>query len=555
MFDNRVSSKRSPLPLQGELDLVNIYLEQGHTASKEGKREVALVLCDEAQASLSQMKKIVKAAKAIQDVTDLNRGVGGAFFELGKLLDELNQPERAKESYKKAQEWGYSKAEKSSISALPPLHSTVATVTPMPLEAVVSVRADPSPKTTNVLQQPPKASVTTTARPALGKPAKVDVDVSVVGDFFTEDKTPPVIKYKLPEPDERLLNTHQLAYCLQLLKAPPSSDDPHHDLALDWVKAVQINEDEQERLSTLTTNLLRAFLRDELKGPTAIAEVACIAPFLSRNDFRHLLGLFIESIDKSTLLDVNSLEGLAKLVQGANEGYLEATDLVKILEVLNARLQATHGQTQDFIYRLMLAVSNVLDAMADCNVAGLDRVTLHECLAGYINTLKGSSDAHMVYLAAYAFQALECVPDNESPWNATKRRTGKVLKGVFSVVKAVKGLDVEGFLEGLGHIQESLDGAVKVYKTLKEGYNSITELVDSGQDLFEALKDGYNFDQRRLWYSVLRGIDTVLQDGQLSKVRSLVLQARCRRSLAFQWGVCQRLGDLAAQSSLGCRVS
>ena len=370
--------------------------------------------------------------------------------------------------------------------------------------------------------------------------------VSVVGDFFAQDKNPPVIEYKLPEPDERLVNTHQLVYCLGLLKTPPSSDDPHQDSALNWVKATQNNEDELERLNTLTTNLVITFSRDELKGPTAIAEVACITPFLNRDDFRHLLGLFIGSIEKSTLLDYNSLEGLAKLVQGANEGYLQAADLVKILEVLNTRLQTTHKQTQDYIYRLMLAVSHVLDAMADCKVKGLDRVTLHERLSGYIDELKGSTDPHMVYLAAYAFQALECVPDNESPWQATKRRTGKVMQGVFSVVKAVKGLDVNGFLEGIGHIEDGLDGAVKVFKTLKDGYDSVTSLVESGQGLFEALKDGLNFDRKRSWYSALRGTDTVLRDGQLFKFRTLVLEAPCRHSLAFQWGVCQRLGDLAA---------
>jgi hypothetical protein len=114
------------------------------------------------------------------------------------------------------------------------------------------------------------------------------------------------------------------------------------------------------------------------------------------------------------------------------------------------------------------------------------------------------------------------------------------------VVKAVKGLDVNGFLEGLGHIEDGLDGAVKAFKALKDGYESVTALVESGQGLFDALKDGLNFDRKRSWYSALRGIDTVLRDGQLSKLRTLVLEAPCRHSLAFQWGVCQRLGDIAA---------
>ncbi|KAF9275848.1 hypothetical protein BGZ68_010465 [Mortierella alpina] len=543
MFVSKVSSKRSPLPPQQELQLVNIYLGQGCTASKDGKHEIALVLCEEAEASLSKMKKGVKAAEAVQNVAELRHGIACTFFELSKLLRELNRPEKAKENYRKAQEWGYIDVEDRSIPALSTLTTAVSISTQLPSGASVDTKTQPLLKSDSTTHYPDKS---VTAQPALGRSGTMNVDKSVVGDFFTQDKIPPVIEYKFPEPDERLVNTHQLVYCLGLLRSPPSSDDPRHDSALHWIKATRNNEDEQERLNTLTTNLVRVFIRDELKGPTAIAEVACIAPFLNKDDFRCLLGLFINSIENSTLLDVNSLEGLAKLVQGANEDYLEAADLVKVLEVLNTRLQTTHQQTQGYIYQLMLAVSHVLDAMADCKVEGLDRVTLHERLSGYINELKGNTDPHMVYLAAYAFQALECVPDNESPWQATKRRTGNVIQGVFSLVKAVKGLDVNSFLEGLGNIEEGLDGVVKVFQTFQDGYDSVTALVESGQGLFEALKDGLAFDRKRSWYSVLRGIDRVLRDGQLSKFRTLVLEAPCRRSLAFQWGVCQRLGDLAA---------
>ncbi|KAF9574273.1 hypothetical protein EC968_007042 [Mortierella alpina] len=541
---NKVSSKRSPLPLQSELELVSIYLDQGRTASKDGNSDIALVLCEEAEASLTKLKKGVRAAEAVQDVTNLRQSIANAFLELSKLLAELQRQERANENYRKAQEWGYIEEKKLSISPTP--EATGSVKTPPHSIASASVTVPPSLRTTKIKQPPLDGSAPAVSQQEIAKSTTMDVEKSVVGDFFTQDKPPPVMEYKLPEPDERLANTNQLVYCLGLLRAPPSPDDPHQDSALHWVKATRINEDEQERLNTLTTNLVRVFVRDELKGPSVIAEVACIAPFLNMTDFRCLLELFIGSIEKSTLLDIHSLDGLAKLVQGANEGYLEAADLVKILEVLNARLQTTHQQTQSYIYQLMLAVSRVLDAMADCKVEGLDRVTLHECLSAYINELKGSSDPHMVYLAAYAFQALECVPDNESPWQATRRRTGNVIQGVFSLVKAVKGLDVNSFLEGLGSIGDGLDGAFQVFKTLQDGYDSVTALMESGQGLFEALKDGLSFDRKRAWYSALRGIDRVLRDGQLSKFRILVVEAPCRRNLAFQWGVCQRLGDLAA---------
>ncbi|KAF9274503.1 hypothetical protein BGZ68_000582, partial [Mortierella alpina] len=324
---NKVSSKRSPLPPQSELELVNIYLQQGRAVSKDGESEIALVLCEEAEASLSKMKKGVRAAEAVQDVTDLRRGIACAFYELSKLLAELKRHERAKESYRRAKEWGYTEVEELSISTPPSLKGVSAITSPPHSVAEAEAADQPSLKITKGTQLPIKGSNSAATQLAIGRSATMDVEKSVVGDFFTQDKNPPVIEYKLPEPDERLANTHQLVYCLGLLRSPPSPDDPHQDSALHWVKATRTNEDEQERLNTLTTNLVRVFIRDELKGPTAIAEVACIAPFLNMTDFRCLLELFVGSIEKSTLLDIHSLDGLAKLVQGANEGYLEAADL------------------------------------------------------------------------------------------------------------------------------------------------------------------------------------------------------------------------------------
>ncbi|KAG0287941.1 hypothetical protein BGZ96_008200 [Linnemannia gamsii] len=416
MFGNKVSSKRSPLAPQRELRLVNIYLEQGRIASKAGEHQIALVLCEEAEASLSKMKKCVKAAE-VGDVTDLRHGVACAFLELSKLLEELNQQERAKESGSKAHDWGYPEVYVEKLSILtPPSHeTTVSITTQLPSEVSASIAeqpsrktsyaAQPSLKTTGATQLPLKTTGSTAAQPPL------ETLVSVLTKPALDKLGPAVIEHKLPEPDERLVSTHQLVYCLGLLKAPPSSDDPHKDSVLHWVKSTRVDLDEQERLNTLTTKIVRLFLGDELKDPSDITEVACICPFLNRNTFRALLELFIDSTEKSNLLNLHALKGLAKLMQGANEGHLEADDLVRILQVLNTRLQATHPETQNHIYQLLVAVSRVLDAMADCKVEGLDRVILHERLSGYINDLKDGTDPHMVYLAAYAFQALECVPD------------------------------------------------------------------------------------------------------------------------------------------------
>ncbi|KAI8345095.1 hypothetical protein B0O80DRAFT_431860 [Mortierella sp. GBAus27b] len=280
------------------------------------------------------------------------------------------------------------------------------------------------------------------------------------------DVRPPTIDYKLPEPDERLTSTPQLVHCLSLLLIPQSTSDLE-SATQKWLQTIAKDTEEQERLHTVATEVVRAFKRDELKDAKIISEVVFLAPVLAKDTFQGLLRDSYSGIDHSKLLDVPQLEGLAHLIHVAGPGYLDADDLVKILGLFSTRLQGTHRQSSRNMYQLTLAVSYLLDAMADTNVSGLDRVAHHEPPSSYLSELKDSDDPYLVYQAAYAYQALLCISDNEKPWQATMRRTGKVIQGVSELVSAVKGLDLNKFLEGLVEIQKGLAGVSKVLKSSK----------------------------------------------------------------------------------------
>ena len=372
-------------------------------------------------------------------------------------------------------------------------------------------------------------------------------DIAVVSPhIFPKNIRPPTIDVKPPEPDTRLNDTPQLACCLALLQSPYGNEDILDLTTRTWLQVTRNEPDEQERLKILATDVIRAFKRDEFKDAKAVTEVVYLAPVLASNDFRYLLKEFCSGIDQSSLLDIHQLDGLAQLIQGADPGYLDSDDLVKILGLLSTRLRDTHQQSTNHLYELTLAVSYVLDAMADANVKGLDRETIHEPLASYLDKLKGSSDSYLVYQAAYAYQALMCVPDNETLWQAALRRTGRVVKGVSGLVSAVKGLDLNGFIDGLKDIQQGLAGAHEVVQLVKTAYEGVASLAEGGQGFLECLKEGLSFNRKCAWYPALRGADTLIQDGQLADFRKLVCEAPCRRDPAFQWGVCQRLGDIAA---------
>jgi len=357
---------------------------------------------------------------------------------------------------------------------------------------------------------------------------------------------PPIVEFKLPEPDERLNSTPQLVCCLGILQASRLPDVTLELAAHRWLKGVEKDTDEQERLHMMATEVVRAFKRDEIKETKIVNEVVILAPVLNKDIHRELLLEFYSGIEHSGLLNVHQLDGIAQLIQGADPGYLDADDLVKILGLLSTRLRNAHKQSTHHMHQLTLAVSHVLDAMADTKVTDLDRETLHEPLSTYLQELKGSPDPYLVYQAAYAYQALLCVPDNETVWQAAMRRTGKVIQGVSGLVSAVKGLDLIKFIDGLDNIQQGLAGMSKVFGAVKNTYERVTTLAESGHDFMDCLNEGFSFKNRRDWYSALRGADTLIRDGELAAFRKLVCEVSCRLDPAFQWGVCQRLGDIAA---------
>jgi hypothetical protein len=121
-----------------------------------------------------------------------------------------------------------------------------------------------------------------------------------------------------------------------------------------------------------------------------------------------------------------------------------------------------------------------------------------------------------------------------------------VIQGVSGLVSAVKGLDFVKFMEGLENIQKGVSGVSNIVDVAKSAYGDVTSLIAGGHELMESLKEGLGFERKREWYSALRGADVLIRDGELATFRRLVCEVPYRYDPAFQWGVCQRLGEMAA---------
>jgi len=99
VFGSIISSPRTTLSLQQALDLANVYLEN---ARKALDPSIALVLCHDAEVSLSQVKR---AAKNTHD-NIMREGIAIIYIDLGDFLDTQGRKTEAQAFYKKSVKWG-----------------------------------------------------------------------------------------------------------------------------------------------------------------------------------------------------------------------------------------------------------------------------------------------------------------------------------------------------------------------------------------------------------------------------------------------------------------
>ncbi|KAG0225834.1 hypothetical protein BGX31_007489 [Mortierella sp. GBA43] len=432
----------------------------------------------------SALKKSAKRARQTSDVKE----IGAVYKDIGKLQDRLGHHDKALANYKLAEKFEFTANAKS--------------------------------------EQSPQIQETSSVQ-----------DLYPGERHFAKARS--VFKFQPPGQGEKFDSTHQLAICLFLLQADPSPDEILDLATQQWLELIQNDTDGQEELHAMATEAIRVFARDETKDPKAITEVIYLAPVISADNFRYLLRQFYMEIDRSESSDLYNLEGLAQLIKGAGPGYLYADDLVKFLMLFSkcaGRLQQ-HSQSALRVRQFAVIISHVLDALADASIRGIDRQTLHEPFEGYLDSLKMSSDPFLVYQAVYAYQALLNLPDEETLWQAFSGRR-RWIQGVSGILSPVKEYDFDGFINGLKDIQEGLSGVVL------GGFTSPRS--GESRDFVEGLREGLGFQRKCSWYPALRMTHVLLQDGQFSKFQTFVYEAPCRLDPAFQWGVCQQLGELAA---------
>ncbi|KAF9119802.1 hypothetical protein BGW39_011904, partial [Mortierella sp. 14UC] len=195
------------------------------------------------------------------------------------------------------------------------------------------------------------------------KPPKETIPIT---DIFSNNLPSPVIKTRLPTPNERIEWTPQLVYAIRLIRdgrmsllpavaadgsTSESTSDTNRTDAIglsalktseeqvpeldeterEWIRNMAQEPTRQEYLQWLVFRIVEEFIVDMIKDSNVIAEVVVLGPVLDCRTYRALLSCFIASFESNILLDVALLRGLVLLIESASPGYLEADDLIRAL--------------------------------------------------------------------------------------------------------------------------------------------------------------------------------------------------------------------------------
>ncbi|KAF9128405.1 hypothetical protein BGW39_005065 [Mortierella sp. 14UC] len=457
------------------------------------------------------------------------------------------------------------------LSTLTPVSSprTPATSSPVPTpeslsSTPTSARSSPVP-TEKALPSTPAAATPVTSRASTALTA-VSIPISKTQtrststlapkpqpwlSIFPDKVTPPIFTTTLPVVGARIESTAQLAYTNMLLRRHSSTHedeagsldkplplDPAQQALLD---AILKEEEEKAQIRWLATRVVEEFAGDALKNLETISEVVLLGSVLDREYHRKLINVLIGEFENAKLLDVGLLEGLVEMIQCAGVDYLLADDLIKILAVLRARLEDTHQQSAKHPYHIVLAISRLLDVMVEGKVRDVSRVTDHEPLLGLLAGLAGSDDIYLQHQAAYAYQALLHIPNDERKRDLVLRHGTSIVQGIVGVA-SIMSLDFSGFAEGLAKAHEATVGIIDLVDKVVTGAQS---MMEGGQGLWDAFKGGLVAGGRVIWYMALREAQEHIRYGRLANFNRYVFGVPCCRNVEFQWGICLFLGEIA----------
>ncbi|KAF9079645.1 hypothetical protein BGX23_003541, partial [Mortierella sp. AD031] len=292
--------------------------------------------------------------------------------------------------------------------------------------------------------------------------------------------------------------------------------------------------------------MVTEFVEDGSKGLATIAEVVILGPVLSRADYRTLLSCFVENFEQASFLEVDFLQGMVQLVQSASPGFLVDDDMVKIMAIFRVRLDEARSPLAGHIYRLVLALSKVLEVMVSGVIKDLDRKRDQQPLLDILLSLRGSGeDGLLEFQVEHALQSLLYLQEDETPLQMMWRYSGSTVGNPFAGFGGLGSKNTLFALEILPAVERLQQMAGNTDDFLKTTIDSARAIRETGEGAAQTFKKACQFGEKQAWYLALQAACSFVRNGQLIEFNQLVCDAACRFDLNFQRGVCQILGEIA----------
>ncbi|CAG8567270.1 1624_t:CDS:2, partial [Cetraspora pellucida] len=298
------------------------------------------------------------------------------------------------------------------------------------------------------------------------------------------------------------------------------------------------------------------FAKHKTKPSEIVREVVALAslPDIEEEIYRELLDQIIKAIRKANLLHPSLLKGLSYVIRQANPKHLKPNDLVRVLKILNEQSKNIHSQGISEQLEMTKTLAHLLDAMSDCEVKDLNREELYMPLYYNLKQLSKNNNPELSYQASYACQALLYIPNDESPWKAFMRRGLKIIGGIAKLAGSIKNIDPSKLPEVIKDLDEGFEG---IGEAIKIALDLIKELISTARQVQEGVnsfQEAFDYETRHQWYWALRYIDLLIQSHQWIGFEQFVCQVPCYRQKEFLWGLCERLGQTAANSEIDANI-
>lgn len=470
---------------------------------KEGKKYLDRAYQQQSQNLIEARRLFSKAQTLFNQIppaeknTEINRNIAQAHLEHGNRLRDMGFIKEARASYEAARAFDQPAADEK-------------------LQALSVIETPGFPQKL-VFQNLIASSVNLDARVLLSSTA-------LSATCFKHNLPPVVVDTDHSTAARDIKNTRHLARCLQSTQSPPTQE-----------------------LNELARNILEAFAQRDFKDLDLWREVVPLAATADPEKCRYLIGKAHDAlVTQEKLLDLSALQSLAMMIHNLPEALFKnsAGDLVKLLQTLTRRLSSEHieGNVQQF-QLLLHTTSQILDAMAKASVTGINRVQVQEPLDKVLAKL--SQTPELRFQAYYARQALAHIPNDESRWQETWRRSSSVILGATNLAHVVQTFDPRKLLNAFDHFSEAFSGASETVKRLAELADEMNDFGVTVLATGTAIRDRLTKNKQQRWYAALQFLDTCLEEGQLVPFEQFARHSLYSRNEAFLLGLCQRLEQIA----------